>query len=123
MSTFRVTLEVANIDRSRWESVEVLADTGSSFSSIPREILERLGIEPAGSVDAVLADGTTVPSDYGHAFIRLEGMEAADLVMFGEPGEIPTLGAHTLESHLLAVDPVNQRLMRVPALRVRRLVI
>lgn len=122
MTTFRVTLEVANLDRGRWEPVEVLADTGSSFSSIPRDVLQRLGIQPDGSVDAMLADGTSVPSEYGHAFIRLEGMEAADLVVFCEPGKIPTLGAHTLESHLLAVDPVNERLIRVPALRVRRLV-
>ena len=120
MSTFRVTIEVADLQRTRWESVEVLVDTGSSFTTLPRSILEAMGVQPAGSVDAQLADGRTVAAHYGHAYTRVEGIETPDLVMFAEPGEVTTLGAHSLEGHFLAVDPVNERLIPVPALRVRR---
>lgn len=120
MSTFTVTLEVASIDRSRWETVEALADSGSSYSCIPREVLERVGVEPHRSIGAELADGRIVESQLGRAFIRLEGGEEPDVVMFGEPGEPALLGAHTLEGHSLAVDPVNERLIPVRALRMRR---
>lgn len=120
MSTFRVIIEVADLQRTRWQPVEVLVDTGSSFTTLPSNILEALGIQSAGSIEAQLADGRTVPARYGHAYTRVEGTDAPDLVMFAEPGEVTTLGAHSLEGHFLAVDPVNERLIPVPALKVRR---
>ena len=123
MTTFRVTLEVASPQRSEWEPVEVLVDTGSTFTTLPRDVLEKLHITPVRSIPAQLADGSTVESQIAHAFVRLEGSEAPDLVLFGEPGEVTALGAHTLEAHLLTVDPVNECLVPIQALRVRRTVV
>jgi len=40
----------------------------------------------------------------------------AHIVIFGEPGSEPLLGAFTLEGFRLAADPVNRRLVPVPGL-------
>jgi hypothetical protein len=45
--------------------------------------------------------------------IGLSGTEEITYVVFGEPGSPPSIGAITLESLLLGVDPVEQRLVPV----------
>lgn len=120
MTTFNVTFEIGNLDRSRWESVEALADSGSSFTVVPADILQRLGVEPTRTVSCELADGRFVESDIGEARTRIGDSDSVTLVLFGRDGEPSLLGAHDLEAHLLAVDPVNERLVPVHALRMPR---
>ena len=44
-------------------------------------------------------------------------MEGADsIAVFGDPGSEPLLGVFILEGFRLAADPVNRRLVPVPAL-------
>ena len=120
MSTFYVPLQLADLRGSRWEQVDALVDTGSSFTSASRGLLERLGIRPVRRQPFKLADGRVAESDVGYAMVRLVDMEGPTPVIFGEPDEEPLLGAVTLESFLLAVDPVNERLISVLGLRMRR---
>lgn len=42
-------------------------------------------------------------------------------VIFGEPDTEPLLGVTALESVGIEVDPVNQRLKRLPAVRLKAL--
>jgi hypothetical protein len=48
--------------------------------------------------------------------VRLGGQVQPSPVIFGDDGSEPLLGVVTLEIFSLAVDPVNQTLIRVPAL-------
>jgi predicted aspartyl protease len=50
------------------------------------------------------------------AMARLDGQAGTTLVVFGEEGSQPLLGAYTLEGCGLAPDPVNRRLIHVPGL-------
>ena len=52
----------------------------------------------------------------------MEGSELTVLVVFAPTGMSPLLGATALEVFGLAADPVNQRLLPVPAL-LKRLVL
>ena len=118
MSTFSVPMEIGDSTGTRFEKVDAFVDSGSTFTSVPRELLERLGIRPRRTVRVRLADGRVTEKDAGEALIRLQGLEGTSPVIFNEPGESVLLGAVTLESFLLGVDPVEQRLIPVEGLRL-----
>ncbi|MFN2572412.1 MAG: aspartyl protease family protein [Gemmatimonadales bacterium] len=116
MGTFRVSIQLASVRRERFEVMEALVDTGASYSWIPRDVLERLGARPDEDRVFVLADGREVR--YPIAWVRVKIGERIQptLAVFGDSGTEPILGAFTLEGFGLGVDPVNRRLIPVPAL-------
>jgi hypothetical protein len=48
--------------------------------------------------------------------IKVGSRARPTIVVFGDPGTEPLLGAFTLEGFRLAADPVNHRLISVPGL-------
>jgi len=116
MGTFKVKLEIGDPQGRRWETVEALVDTGASFSMVPRPLLERLGVTAQEKVPFQLADGRSIQCDVAQTQVRIDGRVRTTLVVFGEAGTDPLLGAYTLEGFLLAPDPVNRRLIPVPGL-------
>jgi clan AA aspartic protease len=114
--TFRVELEVAGPARARFEMVEALVDTGSTYTVLPRALLESLGVNADYTARFRLADGTEVEREVGRAWVRYQGREQYTLVVFGDHA---LLGAVTLEEFLLAPDPVERRLVPVPGLMMR----
>ncbi len=46
MGTFSVTIEVGDPQGQRYEPVEAIVDTGSSYTMLPAALLQRLGVEP-----------------------------------------------------------------------------
>ena len=63
-----------------------------------------------------LADGREVRYAVASIQIKLHGRERPTIVVFAPTGSEPILGAYTLEGFRLAADPVNERLIPVPAL-------
>ena len=120
MGTVIVTIGVGDPQGQRFEDLEVVFDTGATFSTIPRILLERLGVPVERSAQSELADGSVVPVDVGRTIIRLEGKEFPTPVVFGEPAEPSLLGVIALEDALLTVDPVGRRLTPVNLLRLGR---
>ncbi len=118
MGTVKVTIAVGNTEGNRFESLEVTVDTGSTFTAIPRELLQRLGVPVLRSAQSELADGSNAPVGIGRAVIRLEGQEFPTPVIFAEKGEPSLLGVVTMEEALLAVDPVAGRLIPTNVLRL-----
>lgn len=93
-----------------------LVDTGSTYTWVPRDVLERLSVQPGFRWEFETADGRVIERDVAEAAARMDGQQRTTLVVFGEPGSMPLLGAYTLEAFGLAVDPVNRRLIRVRGL-------
>ena len=116
MGAFSVAVELASIRQARRQTLQALVDTGSSYSFVPRPVLESLDIEVAGQRPFRLADDTRVFYDIGWAVIRVDEFEAPTIVVFGDAGAAPLLGAHAMEGLGLAADPVNQHLVPVDAL-------
>jgi len=116
VGTFQVQLEVAGPSRERFEPVEALVDTGSTYTVLPRSLLQELGIPVDRQARFVLADGTEVERDLGRAWVRFESREEFTLVVFGDHA---LLGAVTLEEFLLAPDPSSGQLVPVPGLMMR----
>ena len=116
MGTFTVPLGVADLQGQQFIELEALVDTGATFTSIPKDVLERLGVEVRETLPFELADDRVVEHPVGYATMRVDDREIIALVVFGPPETAPLLGATTLETAGLGVDPINQRLIPVPAL-------
>ena len=96
------------------EPVEFLVDSGAVHSVVPASILERLGIKPLDEQVFRLADGTKVVRRKGGAVFRYgERVGVAD-VIFGEGGDSSLMGATTLESLGLVLDPLRRELKPLP---------
>ena len=118
MGKLTVTIGIGDQQGSQFENLEVTVDTGSTFTAVPRTLLERMGVPVRRTARSRLADGSTVPVDIGWTVVRLEDQVFATQVTFAEENEPSLLGVVTLEDALLAVDPVGQRLMPVEAERL-----
>ena len=116
MGTFRHPVEVGDPVGERFERIEALVDTGATYTVVPASLLERLGVEPIRRSPFSLADGRLVEKDVGQTWLQVDGQRIITPVVFGAEGEEPLLGAVTLESLLLSVDPVGQQLVPVPGL-------
>ena len=81
---------------------------------MPASTLARLGVTPTYRFPFVLADGRRIEKDMAETKVRRDDQERTTLVVFGDEGSLPLLGAYTLEGFGLAPDPVNRRLMPVP---------
>ena len=100
MGVFRVDAEVAGIAApDRFVAVEkLIVDTGSEFTWLPEPLLKEAGVTPAKQGEPfVTADGRTLKRSTGYAILRSSGFETVDEVVFGRPGDLVLLGAHTLE--------------------------
>lgn len=96
---------------SRVEELELLVDTGASYSWFLRARLEALGIRPTGKMQFRTIDGRILERDVAPVFVRSDGHVGGDTVVVAESGDAEVLGAHTLESLGLAADPVQKRLI------------
>ena len=96
------------------ETVEFLVDSGAVHSVVPAALLDRLGIEPLDEQDFRLADGTKVTRKKGVAVFRYRGRVGGADVIFGEDGDSNLMGATTLESLGLVLDPLRRELRPLP---------
>ena len=113
MGIFSVTIAVANVNGDVFEEIDATVDTACDYTTLPREMLRRVGVPVSGEAISEMADGREVPSDTGWARVRLEGREVYTPVIFAEEGEASLLGVTTLEVARLGVDHTNQRLIPV----------
>ena len=118
MGTVKVTIGVGDSQGQRFEDVEVVVDTGSTYTAVPREMLRRLGVPVERPLPSETADGRIVLVDVGRTIIRLEGLEFSTPVIFAEEGEPSLLGVVSLEEAALAVDPLAGRLIPANLLRL-----
>lgn len=119
MGTFRIAFEIGDPLGQRWQAVEALVDTGASYTWVPAGTLAKLGVRPQFRREFVTADNRVIERDMAVTMARWDGQSLPTLVVFGEEGSLPLLGAYTLEGFGLAPDPINRKLIRVRALAVR----
>jgi len=118
MGTFSHRITLYSADGTTSETLEGLVDTGSTFTTVPSSVLQRLGVRPHRTVRLRLADGRVDERQVGRVVAELDSMQEQILCVFGAPEDLPTIGAHTLEAFLLAMDPFDKRLLPVEALWV-----
>ena len=116
MGVFTVEMELGDPDELRFQTIEVMVDSGASYTMVPASLLRSLGVTPLRRGSFELADGNRIELEVGQTWVQLEGRRGITLVVFSEEGAKPLLGAVTLETFQLGIDPVGMRLIPVDAL-------
>ena len=112
---FQVGIEVGDRAGARFVPLKALVDTGATYTWIPSDILEGLGLRPDENQTFELADGRRVQYPLAWTQVRMGTRTQPTIVVFGDPGSEPILGVVTIEEFGLGVDPVQHRLVSVPA--------
>jgi clan AA aspartic protease len=96
------------------EKLEFLIDSGALSSVVPTPILEKLGIKPFGEQTFRLADGSKIVRKKGAAVFKYGDRIGGADVVFGEEGDSVLLGALTLTTLGLFLDPLKRELKPLP---------
>jgi clan AA aspartic protease len=94
----------------KFQELEFLVDSGAVYSLVPGKILDALEIEPYREVAFSLADGTSIKRRVCSAYFEFEGEGGPAPVVYGEEGDTALLGATTLESIGLVLNPFTRTL-------------
>ncbi len=107
----------AEPDRA-WEGV-FLVDTGAMDCMVPRKHLESIGLEPKGKRVYEMADGSKIRMDATTAQVEFMGEFVGATIIIGDEDTEPLLGVTALESAGIEVDPRNESLKKLPAVRLK----
>jgi len=102
-------------DASRCLGLELLVDTGSTYTWIKHDKLVKLGIEPVEKVRFRTIDNRAVERPIGEMVVECTQKKATTIVVFAEENDNEVLGLHALEGLRLEVDPVTRQLREVEA--------
>ena len=108
--------------RQRPRRVRLLVDSGAIYSVLKRADWRALGLKPERELEFVLADGTSLTRGVSECVFEVEGRRATSPVVLGETEDEALLGAVTLETLGLMLNPLNRTLqpMRLVLARTAR---
>jgi len=116
VGTFKYRVELGARPEGPFRAVDALVDTGSVYTWVPGTILRELGLQPTEKIAFQMANGKPEFRDGVEAVMRLDGRVRHTICVFGERDDLVLLGAYALEGFALAADPVNKRLVPMPAI-------
>jgi predicted aspartyl protease len=118
MSKFMVNMTAINPKEEHrcTPPVEVMVDTGSELSWLPKQLLLDAGITPKGKKRFETATKQLVERDFGYAILQAEGYATNDEIVFAEDGDMSLLGVRTLEGFSVMVDNIGHRFVATATL-------
>lgn len=118
MSLFKVNVVAVNpADPDKYTlPLEVLVDTGSELTWLPKDVLEEIGIVTRRRRNFQTATKQTVQRSVGYAILKAEGFETIDEVVFAESGDMNLLGVRTIEGFGVVVDNISHRFVATTTL-------
>ena len=93
--------------------VTLMVDSGAIYSVLPAAVWRPLGLVGDREVDFSLADGTIMTREVSECRFDIEDRGATSPVVLGRDDEGPLLGAVTLETLGLVLNPLTRRLMPI----------
>jgi predicted aspartyl protease len=109
MGIFTAKLRVWNpASSSSTEEIDAMVDTGAGFCARDLSIWM---CTRCGECSFRTIEGKTIERDLVPVFVAADGFTGGDNVVMAEPGDMEMIGAHTLESLGLTVDPVGKKLV------------
>ena len=94
----------------RGRHVRFLVDSGAVYSVLPRADWRALRLKPERTLEFVLADGTSLTRGVSECVFDVEGRRATSPVVLGESEDEALLGAVTLETLGLMLNPLSRTL-------------
>jgi len=92
------------------EELSGLVDTGATFTKIPHDISDKLGLKVRRKVAVKLSDERAVERGLCYAEAEVDGVRDLIPITLGAEGEEPLVGYTTLEILGFKVNPITQRL-------------
>ncbi len=99
-------------------SVRFLVDTGAVYTVLPEAVWRRVGLRAERTIEFGMADGTTIARGVSEARISVGGRTATSPVVLGAANDALLLGAVTLETLGLMVNPLSRELLPVRLLPI-----
>src|SRR5207245_5863255 len=94
MGTFFVEAQLAALGRpERRRPVELLVDSGSTYTGVAAALLRGLSVVPTEQRRVVTIAGQLAERDAAEVLITLEGRTLHTVCLFGDAGDLDVLGA------------------------------
>ena len=90
--------------------LDFLVDSGATYTLLPFDVWQAIGLTPKRSVTFALADRSKVERAVSECHIALDAGEGHSPVILGEPGDDALLGVVTLEMIGLVFNPFSRTL-------------
>ena len=100
------------------KEVRFLVDSGATYSLLPLEVWQQIGLSPKREYTFTLADGSTTTRKVSECYIMLPQGEGHAPAILGEAGDEALLGVVTLEILGLVFDPFKRTLQPMRMLLV-----
>ncbi|MCP8314541.1 MAG: clan AA aspartic protease [archaeon] len=116
MGHIYLDVEFANVkDPSIRVKARALVDTGATYSVIPANIAEKLGLEKIGYVEVKTASGLERLQETD---VRVKAFERERVTpaLVSEKVDTPLIGVYTLEGLRLKIDPTTGKVEELPIL-------
>jgi predicted aspartyl protease len=101
-------------------SVRFMVDSGALYSVLPETTWKKLRLRAERNAEFVLADGTVITRGVSECRFEIGGQAATSPVVLGEKDDGPLLGAVTLETVGLMLNPLNRELVPMRLMLARR---
>lgn len=116
MGITRVTLKV-EAEKIRAD-VDFIIDSGATYSLLPKKVWKKLKLQPMRAMKFSLADGTIIKRSISEAKFEYRGIVNTSPVILGEKKDDALLGAVTLETMGLMLNPFTRELLPMKMLLV-----
>jgi clan AA aspartic protease len=103
-------------DMSRSEQIELLVDTGSTYTWVSNVMLEKLNVKAKTTRKFKTIDGRLLERKIGEVIMEHMNEKATRMVVFADKGDAQVLGVDALEGLGLEVDPITKQLKKAEAL-------
>ena len=90
--------------------LDFLVDSGATYTVLPVDVWQEIGLAPKRTVKFSLADGSMIEREVSECHIALEVGDGHSPVVLGEPGDEALLGVVTLENLGLVFNPFSRTL-------------
>lgn len=121
MGLTRVHMVVKPVGRARpARGVDFLVDSGAVYSVLPRAVWRALGLRPKDRMSFSLADGTSIERGLSEARFEYGGRDRVSPVVLGQGADEPLLGAVTLETLGLVLNPLSRAVTPMRLVLARR---
>ena len=87
-----------------------LVDSGAVYSQLPAEDWKAIKLTPQNQMEFTLADGTAIILDVAECTFEYKGISRHSPVILGDKGDPALLGAVTLETMGLVLNPFKRTL-------------
>jgi len=96
--------------KQRGRKIRFLVDSGAVYSVLRKGDWRALGLKPERELEFVLADGSAMTRGVSECTFELAGSRATSPVVLGETEDEALLGAVTLETLGLMLNPLSRTL-------------